>query len=130
MGERSCGRESWESYVQNQINGGVIRRHVDQIVKSSLSPNMEREKFYDLETPALVPEVDRPIIPPMPEVLDQPDQPANESGGNSTPTVNSPPTMVVPEVISEHPETLRRSSRVRRRPTKLDDYSPQLWGDY
>ena len=117
-----------------RINGGIIRRHVDQIVKSALHP----------ETPHLSEE------PQVDEILDDGSRPCvlNEepNSGNlvdqrvePTPLEASQPVIgdhsgacgesteeFIPDENVEQPEpSLRRSTRIRNPPPKLKDYHPK-----
>ena len=122
-----------------KINGGVIRRHVDQLVRHNL-----REKRNVPDANELVEEegsIDERCLPQERNSLsmDSPSQATESAGSKETPVLGrsllddnalevpdaepEPVTQGAEAVMSKTPTELRRSARDKRRPPKLADYS-------
>ena len=122
-----------------KINGGVIRRHVDQLVRHNL-----REKRNVPDANELVEEEGSIYERCLPQErnslsMDSLSQATESAGSKETPVLGrsllddnalevpdaepEPVTQGAEAVMSKTPTELRRSARDKRRPPKLADYS-------
>ena len=121
-----------------KIDGGVIRRHVDQLVKYHVKQGRQAGPVQEMldddmgldDSDSLrnLPGGDGQVSPVQLPIVNEDSQ--NSSDGcvmqDVAPSVsNGNPIVPDTDVVMPTPApVLRRSTRVKKRPAKLDDYSP------
>ena len=108
------------SYLVELARGNVQRRHVDQVLRRTTSKplELEQEEFHTI--PRGGEQTDKPVVPPTSPLTaptPEPIVPASE------PITSSEPMPTEPALAELSGSTvLRRSTRTRTRPAKLQDF--------